>query len=185
MHVQTTFTQFCPLSSYILSHLHGSWLKTLYCLPELALGRPRITDHVCVYVCVCVCAVCLDRNRTPLLVFYAKPWDDKSCYQAYVPAGLWQTGRLQVCSFMDVNHSEKSLHFLIAMTIKVLLHINGSSIESTEYHAKHTSSLQSVWLDWPAYRITCSYIYNRAILKSTLLRQKNQVLPICSSIALG
>ncbi len=35
------------------------------CLPQLALGRPRITRRLCVCVCVCVCvSVCVDRNRT-------------------------------------------------------------------------------------------------------------------------
>ncbi len=31
---------------------------TCHCLPELALGRPRITQRPCLSVCVCVC-VCL------------------------------------------------------------------------------------------------------------------------------
>ena len=163
----------------------------LHCLPELALGRPRIRIRQCVSVCrlssVCVsvltgielcnqltdfkanlgtghcyslvviswkwkksetpfilfrgrqklpywysipcpsrfsCTCCFPAKSrcinsvhclapvmgkvTRLYLFYAKPLADPSCYQPYVadpscyqpcvPAGLWQTGRLQVCS---------------------------------------------------------------------------------------
>ncbi len=44
-----------------LSHIG---LKVCHCLPELALGRPRITDHPC--VCVSVCLGVLRAHYTPL-----------------------------------------------------------------------------------------------------------------------
>ncbi len=62
-------------------------------------------------MCVCLVSVCrvsvvclsvltgIELNPLANQTYYQPCVADRSCYQPCMPAGLWQTGRLQVCSF--------------------------------------------------------------------------------------
>ncbi len=62
-----------------------------YCLPELALGRPRIKQRLCVSVCVCVCLCVLTGKE---LWIYWSDFNDNlvpvHCYSLVVYCKIWK-----------------------------------------------------------------------------------------------
>ena len=60
-----------PLGTILAPIFRVSLSVADYCLPELALGRPRITQRPCLCVCLCVCmcvltGICFMQRHYPI-----------------------------------------------------------------------------------------------------------------------